>query len=76
ELDRRAGAGRAVAVVTHDLSAAERHAGRLVLLDRGEVVVAGTPRELMAEYGCRSLLHLFRHLTGREPSDPRRGERR
>jgi len=77
ELERRAGAGGTVAVVTHDLAAVERHAGRVAILDRGSVVVAGAPQELMAEHGCRSLLHLFRHLTGREPSAPRpRGDRR
>jgi ABC-2 type transport system ATP-binding protein len=38
ELVRRAAAGRAVAVVTHDLAAAERSADRIVLLDGGRIV--------------------------------------
>lgn len=77
ELERRAGSGKAVAVATHDLAAAERHAGRFALLDRGGLVAAGSPQTLMAEHGCRSLLQLYRHLTGREPSaPPPRGERR
>jgi ABC-type multidrug transport system ATPase subunit len=37
ELERRARAGRAVAVVTHDLAAAERSADRIVLLDGGRI---------------------------------------
>jgi ABC-2 type transport system ATP-binding protein len=41
ELERRAAAGRAVVIVTHDLAAAERHAGRIVALRHGRIVPAG-----------------------------------
>ena len=41
ELARRAAAGRAVVVVTHDLAAAERHAGRIVALRQGRIVPSG-----------------------------------
>ena len=41
ELKRRAAAGRAVVVVTHDLAAAERHADRIVALQRGRIVPSG-----------------------------------
>ncbi|HXO20248.1 MAG TPA: ABC transporter ATP-binding protein, partial [Thermoanaerobaculia bacterium] len=43
ELARRAAAGRTVAVVTHDLAAAERHADRVVIVDGGRIVAAGSP---------------------------------
>jgi ABC-2 type transport system ATP-binding protein len=57
ELQRRASAGRAVAVVTHDLAAVERHAHRAVLLDQGRVV---------AEVPPQGLNETFRSLLGRE----------
>ncbi|MGH9184525.1 MAG: ABC transporter ATP-binding protein [Acidimicrobiales bacterium] len=40
-------AGVAVLVTTHDLDDAERSADRLVIIDRGRVLAAGTPAELM-----------------------------
>jgi ABC-type multidrug transport system ATPase subunit len=55
ELERRAAAGRAVAVVTHDLDGAERHAGLVVLLDRGRMVARGTPAELVSAHGQATL---------------------
>jgi ABC-2 type transport system ATP-binding protein len=75
ELERRASAGRAVGVVTHDLAAAERHAGRFAILEEGRIAAAGEPRSLMAEHGCASLAELFRRATGRDPAvlAPRRG---
>jgi ABC-2 type transport system ATP-binding protein len=45
ELERRAAAGRAVVVVTHDLAAAERHAGRIVALRHGRIVLSGEEPE-------------------------------
>ncbi|NLD76290.1 MAG: heme ABC transporter ATP-binding protein [Acidimicrobiales bacterium] len=46
-LRRRADAGDAVVVVVHDLSAAAAHADRVVLLHRGEVVLAAPPAEAL-----------------------------
>ncbi|HEY7216682.1 MAG TPA: ABC transporter ATP-binding protein [Thermoanaerobaculia bacterium] len=43
ELARRAREGRAVAVVTHDLAAAERHADRVVILEQGRIAAMGEP---------------------------------
>ena len=79
DLDARARRGRAVAVVTHDLAAAERHAAAVVILDRGAVVATGSPRELLAVNGERAadLTEAYRRRTGREVTDllPRkRGE--
>ena len=39
--------GRAVLLTTHNLNLASRYADRLVLLDRGHVVRAGDPREVL-----------------------------
>jgi iron complex transport system ATP-binding protein len=41
-------AGRAVVLTTHNLNLASRYADRLVLLDRGHVARAGTPREVLS----------------------------
>lgn len=83
DLVERAQRGRAVALVTHDLATAERHAGNVVLLDRGAVVAAGSPAQLLRSddrSGPRltDLAEAFRHYTGREVSDllPRRAERK
>jgi ABC-2 type transport system ATP-binding protein len=40
--------GVAVLLTTHDLAEAERVASRVVIIDRGRVVAAGTPAELMS----------------------------
>jgi ABC-2 type transport system ATP-binding protein len=70
ELGRRARSGRAVAVATHDLAAVERSADHVVLLDGGRISAAGSPRELLAEHGCRTLVEVYRHCTGLPPPDP------
>ena len=43
--------GAAVVLTTHELEEAERLADRVVIIDRGTVVAAGTPAELMASGG-------------------------
>jgi ABC-2 type transport system ATP-binding protein len=58
ELKRRAAAGRAVVVVTHDLAAVERHADRVLILHRGRIVSDGPSHDLP---------DLYRRLTGEEP---------
>jgi ABC-type multidrug transport system ATPase subunit len=68
ELVRRARDGRAVAVVTHDLAAAERCADRVAIVEAGRIAAAGEPRSLMAERGCATLAELFRRATGRDPA--------
>lgn len=80
DLAARAGRGRAVAIVTHDLRAVERRAGTVVLLDRGTLVAAGSPAALLALEGggrAEDLTEVFRRRTGRDVADllPRkRGE--
>ena len=58
ELKRRAAAGRSVAVVTHNLAAAERHADRVVVLHRGRLAASGPPSRLE---------DLYRSVTGEAP---------
>lgn len=43
----RAAAGDAVVVVLHDLSLAAAYADRMILLEHGEVIAAGTPAEVL-----------------------------
>jgi ABC-2 type transport system ATP-binding protein len=50
--------GAAVLWSTHAMEEAERLCRRVVLLDRGRVVAAGTPAELVARSGSRPLLRL------------------
>jgi ABC-2 type transport system ATP-binding protein len=72
DLVRRARAGAAVAMVTHDLAAAERHAGAVLILERGELVAAGSPSELVAAIegtpapGEANLAEVYRRRSGRD----------
>ena len=80
ELTRRADAGVAVVLATHELAAAERHAGRVVLLEAGRIVADGAPADLVSEHEAESLADVFRSLTGHDPqelaaAEPRRGSR-
>ncbi|MDA8016032.1 MAG: ABC transporter ATP-binding protein [Thermoanaerobaculia bacterium] len=80
ELARRAGVGQAVVLVTHELDAAERHSGRVVLLDGGRVLAQGRPAEVVAGHGGGCLADSFRLLTGHDPEElaplqPRRSRR-
>ncbi len=67
ELGRRAEQGAAVVVVTHDLAAVERFATAVVVLERGAVVAAGPPRDLVVEHPP-DLAAVYRQATGREPT--------
>ena len=50
--------GAAVLYSTHQMDEAERQCARVVLLDRGRVVAAGTPAALVAGAGLTAVLHL------------------
>jgi ABC-2 type transport system ATP-binding protein len=71
DLAARAGRGCAVAVVTHDLAAVERHAATVVLLDRGSLLAAGSPEEVRRLDGgtAADLAEAFRRRTGRDAAD-------
>ncbi len=69
DLARRAGAGAAVVVVTHELAAAERRAGQVAILDGGRVAVVGSPAALIAAHGGEDLVVAYRRVTGRDPAE-------
>jgi ABC-2 type transport system ATP-binding protein len=71
DLEARAGRGQAVAIVTHDLAAADRHAGTVAILDRGTLVAVGSPAALLALDSGRAadLAEAFRRRTGRDVAD-------
>jgi ABC-2 type transport system ATP-binding protein len=54
----RVGAGAAVILVTHDVAEAEHALNRVAIIDRGRVVVAGTPAELKADLAHRTRIEL------------------
>lgn len=50
--------GASIVLVTHDVAEAERALDRVAILDRGQVVVEGTPSELKAKLAHRTRLEL------------------
>lgn len=66
DLQRRAEAGQAIFVVTHDLEAAERHSQCTAILNKGLIIAAGRPIELMSEHGDPNLAAVFRRCTGQD----------
>ncbi len=48
--------GVCVVLTTHDLDEAERVADRVVIIDHGQLITSGTPRELMAAGSSREIL--------------------
>jgi iron complex transport system ATP-binding protein len=69
QLRASAQAGRAVAVVLHDLTLAARFCDRLVLLDRGRGVAAGPPAEVLTDARLRAVYRV-EALTGVHDGDP------
>jgi ABC-2 type transport system ATP-binding protein len=70
DLEARAAGGGAVAVVTHDLEAAERSAGQVAILDQGALAAVGSPEELRREGGdLADLAGAYRRLTGRDVAE-------
>ncbi|WP_240687183.1 ABC transporter ATP-binding protein [Amycolatopsis suaedae] len=57
--------GVAVLLVSHQMEEVERLCDRVVLLDRGRVIAAGTPADLVTEAGAVTLDDAFLALTGR-----------
>jgi ABC-2 type transport system ATP-binding protein len=71
QLIRRLGETKVVLFSTHILEEVEAACTRAVIVDRGKIVVDGTPDELKAKSGTGSLTDLFRQVTTRdtEPSE-------
>jgi iron complex transport system ATP-binding protein len=54
-LKAESGCGALAIAVTHDIALAARLADRLVLMDRGRLVSAGAPREVLTEQNLSSI---------------------
>ena len=61
DLKRR---GVTLLITTHYMEEAERICDRLVILDEGRIVAAGTPSELLSRYEQETLEGVFLELTG------------
>jgi ABC-2 type transport system ATP-binding protein len=57
-IEQRCAAGTTVILVTHDVAEAERALHRVAILDRGRVVVSGTPAELKADLSHRTRIDI------------------
>jgi len=69
----RAADGTAVLVSSHDLSLVDRFADRVVFLNRGSVVVSGSPAELAASTNSETLWEVYESVI-REPAARREVE--
>lgn len=58
--------GCTVLLVSHGMEEVERLCDRVVLLDEGRILTAGTPAELVSQAGARDLDDAFVTLTGKE----------
>ena len=63
QLIKRLGETKAILFSTHILEEVEAACTRAVIVDKGRIVVDGTPAELIAKSGSGSLTDLFRKVT-------------
>ena len=63
QLIRRLGESKAILFSTHILEEVEAACTRAVIVDRGKIVVDGTPQELLEKSSTGSLTDLFREVT-------------
>jgi ABC-2 type transport system ATP-binding protein len=56
--------GKAIVYSSHILDVVERVCDRVIIIDKGQVLVDGTPAELVSAHRARSLEELFTNLTG------------
>lgn len=66
QLIKRLGESKAIVFSTHILEEVEAVCTRAVIVDRGKIVIDGTPAELIAQSGTGNLADLFRELTSHE----------
>jgi ABC-2 type transport system ATP-binding protein len=56
--------GRTIVYSSHILDVVEKVCDRVVVIDKGQLKVDGTPADLIRDHGARTLEHLFTELTG------------
>jgi ABC-2 type transport system ATP-binding protein len=56
--------GKTIVYSSHVLDVVERVCDRVIIIDKGKLLVDGVPEELVREYSASSLESLFTHLTG------------
>ena len=64
QLEQMKGAGVTLIVTTHYMEEADRICDRLVIMDYGKIVAAGTPAELRERYDQPTLEGVFLEITG------------
>jgi iron complex transport system ATP-binding protein len=55
--------GKSVLVSLHDLGLAARHCSRLILMDRGRIVAAGPPEDVLSERRLADVFGIRAHLS-------------
>ena len=56
--------GKTIVYSSHILDVVERVCDRVIIIDKGQLLVDGKPDELVAAHNARTLEHLFTELTG------------
>jgi len=56
--------GKTIVYSSHILDVVERVCDRVIIIDKGRLLLDGKPDELVASHGARTLEHLFTELTG------------
>lgn len=63
-LETLAREGKTIVYSSHVLDVVERVCHRVAIIDKGKLLVDGTPAELLAQHGAATLEQLFTRLTG------------
>lgn len=62
--------GKTLIYTTHYLHEAETYCSRVAVIDDGQVITQGSPRELIANSpNCKDMIEVFLHLTGKDLRD-------
>lgn len=61
--------GKSVLFSSHDMLEVKNTADKIVLMDRGKLMVSGKPYDLLKEYKVKNLEELFYKLTNKENED-------
>lgn len=58
--------GKTVFLTTHYMEEAEELSDRVAIIDHGEIIAIGSPKELISKHGAKNLEEVFIALTGRK----------